>query len=90
MSDHYVIIGSCDIKASYNGSINRNSFNQQIFMKGGVLKFRKVLSRSDWSFLIQFTTFGEKFSEWYSKITGILREICIRKASKALDNIESE
>ncbi|KAK2721247.1 hypothetical protein QYM36_003506 [Artemia franciscana] len=68
---------------------------EDIFVKGGLPKVREVLGRSDWSLLNQFTTFGDKFSEWYSKMNDILRETCIRKAAqkryktpKALDNME--
>jgi len=41
------------------------------------------LGRSDRSFLNQFTTFGDKFSKWYSKIINILIETCIREDTNA-------
>ena len=44
--------------------------------------FGRPLGRSDWSFLNQSTTFGDKLSEWYSKIIDIFHETCIRKATK--------
>ena len=67
MSDNYAIIVCCDLTGSHYGPINCNSFNQEIFVKNGLPKFREVFGRSDWSFLNQFTTFGDKSVDGIAK-----------------------